>query len=195
MATSSAITPTKRRRTSAFQRLMSVHWWMAGIYPALWGVGLLMVKLDRENPVRSPLYDFHKSLGIVTLMLLTWRIITLLQVWWRKYAKRWPRFSLPWLKLVALHSLLYGFMVGVPLSGFYLSNSFKSQNVRFFGLVMPDLFPENHAALGLARSLHFWLSYVFLAFVILHMIDQWKVVKALWRRFQKWFQKRQQPAN
>ncbi|MGB0562711.1 MAG: cytochrome b, partial [Spirulinaceae cyanobacterium] len=114
METATASPPTKRRRTSAFQRLMSVHWWMAGIYPALWAIGWFMVKLERENPVRSPLYDFHKSLGILTLMLLTWRIVVLLQVWWRKYAKRWPKFSLPWLKLVTLHSLLYGFMVGVP---------------------------------------------------------------------------------
>ncbi|NET09210.1 MAG: cytochrome b [Merismopedia sp. SIO2A8] len=185
----------KRRRNSAFQRLMSVHWWMACIYPALWGVGWFMVHLERENPVRSPLYDFHKSLGILTLMLLTWRIVVLLQVWWRKYTKRRPKFSLPWLKALALHSLLYGFMVGVPLSGFFLSNSFQSQNVKFFGLIVPDIFPQNQAALGLARNLHFWLSYVFLAFVILHMIDQRKVVRALWRRSQKWLQKRRKLAR
>ncbi|MGB0564007.1 MAG: cytochrome B, partial [Spirulinaceae cyanobacterium] len=74
-------------------------------------------------------------------------------------------------------------------------NSFRAQGVKFFGLLMPDLFPQNQAALGLARNLHFWLSYVFLGFVLLHMIDQWKVVKALWRRLSKWIQKRRQPAG
>jgi cytochrome b561 len=32
------------------------------------------------------------------------------------------------------------------------------------------------------RSLHFWLGYTFLAFVILHILDQKKVVRANWRR-------------
>jgi cytochrome b561 len=38
---------------------------------------------------------------------------------------------------------------------------------------------------GLGRSLHFWLSYTFLAFVVLHTIQQWKVVRANWRRLQQ----------
>jgi cytochrome b561 len=33
------------------------------------------------------------------------------------------------------------------------------------------------------RNLHFWLAYTFLAFIILHIVAQWKVAKALWRRF------------
>jgi cytochrome b561 len=74
-------------------------------------------------------------------------------------------------------------MWAVPVSGFFLSNSYKSNNVKFLGLTLPDIFPQNSAILGLARNMHFWLAYIFLAFVVLHMIDQWKVVKALWRRF------------
>jgi cytochrome b561 len=37
----------------------------------------------------------------------------------------------------------------------------------------------------LGRNLHFWLSYSFLAFVLLHTIDQKKVVRANWRRFRQ----------
>jgi cytochrome b561 len=55
--------------------------------------------------------------------------------------------------------------------------------VLFLGITVPDLFPENEDRVELGRSLHFWLSYAFMAFVILHGVDQRKVVLALWRRW------------
>jgi len=70
----------------------------------------------------------------------------------------------------------------VPVAGFLLSNSYKSNIVKFFGIVVPDMFPQNSAMVEVGRSLHFWLGYTFLAFVILHILDQKKVVRANWRR-------------
>jgi cytochrome b561 len=172
----------KPRLNSAFQRLMSVHWWMAGCYLILFVVGTWMAQLER-TPFRNTLYDFHKSIGVLTMALLTWRILTLLQVWWKKYAKRLPKFSPQWLRNFVLHFLMYVFMWVVPISGFFFSNSFRSNNVKFFGLVLPDFFPQNEAIVDVGRSLHFWLSYTFLALILLHTIVQWKVVKANWRRF------------
>ena len=122
-------------------------------------------------------------MGVLTMALLTWRILVLLKVFWLKYKKRLPKFSRQWWSKVALHTLLYVFMWGVPVSGFFFSNSFKGQNVRFFGITLPDLFPQNDALVGLGRNLHFWLSYAFLSLILLHMLERRKVVKANWRRF------------
>jgi cytochrome b561 len=141
-----------------------------------------MARLPREFFVRGSLYDFHKSLGVLTMAFLTWRILTLLRVWWKKYTKRLPKFSKEWYKNFALHAILYVFMWLVPVAGFLLSNSYKSNNVKFFGILLPDLFPQNSAIVDVGRSLHFWLGYTFLAFVILHILDQKKVVRANWRR-------------
>ncbi|MCT0247519.1 cytochrome b [Synechococcus sp. CS-205] len=176
-------TASKPRLTSAFQRLMSIHWWMALCYLALFLGGTLMARLDRDVFLRGSLYDVHKSIGVLTLALLGWRIFVLLQVWWKKYSKRWPKTSPKWWQSVALHAGLYIFMVAVPVAGFLLSNSFKANNVTFFGLPVPDVFPENKGMVEIGRSLHFWLAYVFLCFIILHAMLQWKVVKANWRRF------------
>lgn len=175
-------TVTKPRLNSAFQRLMSVHWWMVGCYLILFCVGTFMAQLPR-TPFRNMLYDFHKSIGVLTMALLTWRILTLLQVMWKKYTKRTPKFSSKWLRNFSLHTLMYVFMWAVPIAGFLLSNSFKANNVSFFGILLPDIFPENKAMVDVGRSLHFWLSYTFLAFIAVHLILQWKVVKANWRRF------------
>jgi cytochrome b561 len=177
----------KRRLSNAFKRLMSVHWWMAICYLILFVVGTFMAQLPREAPFRSSLYDFHKSIGVLTMGLLTWRILVLLQVWWRKYTKRSPKITAAWIQTVALHTSLYLFMWAVPIAGFLLSNSFKANNVKFFGIVLPDIFPQNRAMVEVGRNSHFWLSYTFLAFIVLHSIVQWKVVRANWRRLVGFF--------
>lgn len=141
-----------------------------------------MINLPEDTPVQDAFYNFHKSMGALTMGLLTWRIFILLQVWWRKYTRRLPTLTNEWMKKFALHTVLYLFMLAVPLSGFFLSNSYQSGNVPFFGIRLPDIFPENQAMVELARNLHFWLTYTFLVFIALHGIDQWKVVRATWRR-------------
>lgn len=180
---SQASTTSKPRLTSAFQRLMSVHWWMAAAYLILFIGGTIMSQLPREISFRGMMYDFHKSIGVLSMALLTWRIFVLIQVWWKKYSKRSPKLSPKWWKTFVLHTSLYLFMWAVPIAGFLLSNSFKAKNVSFFGLVLPDMFSQNKEMVEVGRGLHFWLAYTFLAFVILHTIAQWKVVRANWRRF------------
>ena len=183
------VAQAKPRVTSAFQRLMSVHWWLATAYFILFVGGTVMSQLPREVSFRGMMYDAHKSIGILSMALLTWRILVLIQVWWKKYSKRWPKFSSKWWQTFVLHTSLYVFMWAVPIAGFLLSNSFKSNNVSFFGLVLPDIFPQDKAMVEVGRGLHFWLAYTFLAFIILHTIAQWKVVRASWRRFQHFLQK------
>jgi cytochrome b561 len=97
-------TVKKPRLNSAFQRLMSVHWWMAGCYLILFVGGTFMAQLPRTT-FRGLLYDFHKSIGVLTMALLTWRILTLIQVMRKKYMKRLPKFSPQWLKNFGLHAL------------------------------------------------------------------------------------------
>jgi len=172
----------KPRLNSAFKQLMSLHWAMAACYLLLFITGPFMSELQREFFMRNPLYAFHKSVGVLTMALLTLRILTLLRVWWKKYTKRLPKFTKEWYKNFALHATLYVFMWLVPVAGFLLSNSIRNNNVPFFGIVVPDMFPKNPAMVEVGRSLHFWLSYTFLAFAILHLLDQKKVVRANWRR-------------
>lgn len=172
----------KPRLNSAFKQLMSLHWVMSVGYLVLFIGGTFMAQLPRELLIRGPLYDFHKSVGVLTMALLTLRILTLLRAGWKKYTKRLPKFTKEWYKNFALHATLYVFMWLVPVAGFFLSNSFKSNNVKFFGIVLPDVFPQNSAMVEVGRSWHFWLAYAFLAFVILHILGQKKVVRANWRR-------------
>lgn len=180
------LTPTKQspkpRVNSAFKQLWSMHWIMAGCYLVLFLGGTLMVRMPDNMPLQESSYTLHKSVGALTMALLTWRIFLLQRVWWRKYTRRRPKLTSDWIRAVLLHAAIYLFMLSVPISGFFLSNSYQSGNVPLFWITLPDIFPENAAVVDLARDLHFWISYTFLGFIGLHAIDQRKVVRSLWRR-------------
>lgn len=171
-------------KTSAFKQLMSLHWAMFYCYVILFIGGASMARLPTDAIYRSERYDFHEALGTLVIALLTLRILVLLRVWWKKYTRRSPLFTREWWKKVALHSSLYLLMWVVPVTGVFLSNSYEANNIKVLGVVLPDIFPQNSQMVDLGRGLHFWFSYVFLAFAILHIIEQKKVVKAFWRRFQ-----------
>ncbi|MBD1913800.1 MULTISPECIES: cytochrome b/b6 domain-containing protein [unclassified Leptolyngbya] len=175
----------KGRINAAFKQLRLMHWVMAACYVVVFIVGVLMAHAPID-PVRANFYTFHRSMGALTIALLTARIFFLQQVWWRKFIRQRPKMTGAWLRGVLLHTALYVFMIIVPLSGFFLSNSFRSGVVSFFWLVtLPDLFPQNAEVVGLARSLHFWLVYTFFAFVLVHLLEQRKFVQSQWRRFTK----------
>jgi len=174
-------TKPQSRLNSAFKQLWSMHWWMAVCYLVLFVAGFWMVRMP-GGALRGNVYTLHKSIGVLTMALLTLRILILQRVWWRKYTRRFPKITGEWMRMFLLHTAIYVFMLAVPVSGFFLSNSHGSGNVPFFWVTLPDIFPENSAVTALARDMHFWLAYTFLGFIVLHVIEQQKYVRSLWRR-------------
>lgn len=185
--------PTKKPRprlNSAFKHLWSMHWWMAACYLVLFVGGVWMVRMPEDTAVQDYAYTLHKSFGSLTMALLTWRILILQRVWWRKYTRRTPKVTGEWVRTFLLHTAIYIFMFAVPVSGFFLSNSYQSGNVPFFWITtVPDIFPENSAVVDLARNLHFWFAYTFLVFIALHTVDQRKYLRSLSRRLTQALQK------
>ncbi len=145
-----------------------------------------MADLPREVSYRDSLYDFHKTIGVIVMSLLLARIFVLLRVLQYKYRRRQPKRPKNWWQTFALHSALYCFMLLVPLSGYFFSNS-AGYDVIVLGtnVALPRLFAENKQVVDLARSSHFWLSYTFLASIVLHTLAQKKYLRATLRRFSK----------
>ena len=176
----------KGKKKTTAQRLWSLHWLMAAFYLVLFVGGAYMADLPREVSYRGSLYDFHKTLGVIVMSLLLARIFVLLRVLQHKYRRRQPKRTNDWWQTFALHSALYFFMLLVPLSGYFFSNS-SGYDVTIVGtnIALPRLFAENKALADIGRSSHFWLSYTFLAFIILHTVAQKKYLQATLRRFYK----------
>ncbi|MGF1485766.1 MAG: cytochrome b [Prochloraceae cyanobacterium] len=177
----------KPRKKSPAQKLWSLHWWMAFCYLLLFIGGKYMAGLPESLSYRETIFDTHKTLGVVVMSLLLARISLLLWVMLKKYRRR-SKHKKGWLKTVILHTIIYFFMLIVPLSGYFDSNV-GSHDIRIFatGIVLPPLFPPNEQweVSGFADSVHFWISYTFLAFILLHAIDQKKYLRAQVRRFSR----------
>ncbi|MFB8788025.1 MAG: cytochrome b [Potamolinea sp.] len=178
--------PQQAKKKSAAQRLWFLHWLMAAFYLLLFAGGNYMADLPREVSYRGSMYDFHKTLGVIVMSLLLARIFVLLRVIQHKYRRRLPKFTRDWVQTFVLHAGLYFFMLLVPLSGYFFSNSF-GKDVIIFGtnIALPRLFVENKPLAELGRSVHFWLSYSFLSVVVLHMVAQGKYLRSQLRRFSK----------
>jgi cytochrome b561 len=174
------------RLNSIFKQLMSIHWWMAICYLLLFVSSRIMLKLPPGLSVRELSFAAHKSLGVLVLLLLGWRVYILVRVWARKYTKHFPKLTGNWYFKTGLHTLLYILMLSVPLSGYWLSNAHAAHNVSLFGLPMPDIFPVDTASAAQAGAAHNRTSKIFAILICVHFICQYKVVKANWRRLSDW---------
>lgn len=168
---------------------MSVHWWMAICYMLLFHSGETISKHQGEIGDRERILAAHNSFGVLVLLLLGWRVYILVRVWGRKYSKHLPKLTKNWYFKTCLHTLLYLFMLAVPLSGYWLVNASHAHNIGLFGLPMPDIFPVNEAAISPANAAHRQISQAFKILIVMHIIGEYKFVRANWHRFSAWLLK------
>ena len=119
---------------------MSVHWWMAAGYVLLFVGGNAMTHVPEDFPIKGGMYEFHNTVGVTSIALLTWRILTLLRVWGKKYLKRLPKFSPKWYLNTVLHTVMYVFMWMVPVSGVFLTNAYQACPSEDFVLFYSQIF-------------------------------------------------------
>lgn len=97
---------------------ISLHWLMALLIVGMLVVGKLMVQLDDTNPLRFALTQWHKTFGILILLLAVFRIV------WRlthrspphpKGAPKWELFAANF-----SHIVLYSLLFIAPITGWML---------------------------------------------------------------------------
>ena len=143
---------------------IALHWLMALLIPALFGVGLWMTGLDYYSSWYRTAPDLHKSFGI--LLALLWGI-RLLVVWllvkpaaggfgWQQKIAGWA------------HGLMYLLIMAIMVSGYLISTA-DSRGIIVFGLFevpgMGELFPEQADIAGTA---HFYLAWGLIILIVLH---------------------------
>jgi cytochrome b561 len=136
---------------------MGQHWVMALLIFTLFALGWVAVGLPL-SPLKLKLFHWHKSLGLLALLLLVLRVL------WRLLdpAPRPVAGLAAWERYLARsgHLLLYLLMLLMPLSG-WLINSAANFPFRPFGLFpLPDLVQPDKALQADLQRLHlsgFWL--------------------------------------
>jgi cytochrome b561 len=179
----------KFRTNNIFKQLMSLHWWMAICYLLLFHTGEMISKSQGGFGDRELTLELHKSFGVLALLLLGWRVCILLKVWGRKYHKHLPKLTGNWYFRTCLHTVLYLLMFAVPLSGYWLVNVDRANNISLFGLPMPDVFSVNGDVVAQASAAHSQTSRAFKILIVIHIVAQYKFVRANWRRLSAWIVK------
>lgn len=164
--------PVATRETGAPQRWsaasVALHWISAVMILALLGLGWLMTHADFSAASKFDLYQWHKSLGFLSLAFLLLRLAARLA----KTAPPLPPSTPQWERGMALlmHAALYALLLVLVGSGWLLASAaIIAIPTRFFGLfIIPNLVGPNpilQAAMALA---HYWASRLLIALISLH---------------------------
>lgn len=148
--------------------LIILHWGMALLILAAW----FTAEGGRQVRVNPPL--LHFSLGLAVLLLVVPRLIAR---WWGSHPRIEDPQS-PWLNRAAKtgHAVLYLFMIGLPVTGWYAASRLGVA-VSFFGLPLPAIAASVQGAPGPIAEFHETGGTVILILSGLHALI------ALWHQF------------
>lgn len=141
-----------------------VHWGMAlGVF-ALFGLGWWMVGLDYYSPYYQSAPDLHRSVGILLLLLLVFRIF------WRLAnvkpdgldLSRWERGASR-----VVHGAFYVLLIVLMISGYLISTSDGRAIEVFDWFRVPSFVSSKWLADG-AGLIHEWTAYAVMILAALH---------------------------
>lgn len=143
------------------------HWLIAILVIAALVIGTYMVGLSDKDPIKGPIYGFHKATGAVILFLVILRIL-----WrWTNEIPRLPLDMRPILKKTArfVHYSLYIMLVLTPITGLIMS-IYGGHSVSIYGFfTIPAVTTGPTPIAGLTHTIHINLIYFWLAFLTAHV--------------------------
>lgn len=150
---------------SFFSRVL--HWLMAFVIIFMIFLGLFMDEVSKEFEYRMTIYNFHKSIGVLLIFLITVRLIN-------RFINKPPilQNSIPKIERIIAniaHISMYILMFLIPISGYLMSNSYGFP-VSFFSFEMPVLVATNIENAKLFSEAHEFLSFSLLFIIILHIV-------------------------
>jgi len=141
------------------------HWFMAVLILVQIPLGLYAVNL-KLSPLKLDVFLWHKSIGILILLLVTirllWRLNNIIPVALDNNA---------WLQRLAslVHNLLYGLMFLLPLSGWVISSSANIPVKLFWLIPLPSLVDPDPALKLLATEVHYACVVILIITLVMHI--------------------------
>jgi cytochrome b561 len=169
-----------RTRYTFLQRLL--HWLIALIVFGLLAAGFTFWALGYEgtvnlfgNELTNQLYTYHKSFGILILLLMVLRLVL-------RRMNPAPPYDPPLGGVErfvggSVHVLLYIILLAMPIGG-WLATASGGFPVQFFDWELPGLVPKNEALSEQLFLIHGIAGLVLLALVLVHIaaaIKHWKL--------------------
>ncbi|SEG19282.1 cytochrome b [Vibrio hangzhouensis] len=148
---------------SAFFRF--IHFFCALAVFALIPLGFYMKGVGDEQLLIT-LYDLHKSLGVLILAMVIFRIYLRIKIVEPTSSVSHTRLERS-LSFIT-HKSLYALLLIMPVSGWLMSNA-AGFPVSFFGLFeLPYLVAKNDETIGIYQNIHFFAAFALIALIMLH---------------------------
>ena len=143
-----------------------LHWLVAASVLTTLPVSIVMGRVS-QGPTQDFLFNLHKSLGVLILLLMLLRLINRVVA-----GAPPPEPDLePWQRTVssAVHGLLYVLLVTMPIVG-WVANSAYGAPTPFFGLfTLPKLVADNEALAKQLFTLHTWAGFLVILLAGMHI--------------------------
>jgi cytochrome b561 len=143
-----------------------LHWLVAVCVLTSAPVAIAMTRVGKGS-TQDALYNFHKSLGVVILILMILRLINRLAV-----GALAPEAGIePWQKTVSsiVHTSLYVLLLAMPIVG-YIANSAYGATTPFFGLFeIPAIMGKNEQLATQLFTLHRWVGWLVVLLALTHI--------------------------
>jgi cytochrome b561 len=145
------------------------HWAMALLIIAMLPLGLFME--DFPTAIKSDAYGLHKSIGVVLLILIVFRILNRLNHQVKSQVPAMDNALSKNDKIFAKlgHFVFYILIIIMPLSGYLMSNA-AGYPVKLFGIVMPTLIEKSTELQDLFANTHEYIGYAIMAVLALHIL-------------------------
>jgi cytochrome b561 len=150
-----------------------LHWAVAVIAPAVLTVGMIFMFLEFEGTLAAfgkattdLLYTYHKSFGIVVLILMTIRLVVRLA--FGKPAYRPPIAGWERAVSTAVHASLYALLIAQPMLG-WAATAAGGFPVQFFAWNLPGLLAKDEALSRTLYGVHGLFGWLILILVGLHV--------------------------
>ena len=143
-----------------------LHWLVAACILTTAPVAIAMGRVS-AGPTQDNLYNFHKSLGVLILILVILRLVNRIAVG----APIADPGIEPWQKTVSsiVHGSLYVLLLAMPIVG-YIANSAYGASTPFFGLFnLPPIVGKNEALSTQLFTFHRWAGWLLIALVLMHV--------------------------
>lgn len=145
----------------------AVHWLVAGLAVIVVALAWAIPGAPRGTDSRELLLLLHRSVGLLILALMVFRIVWRLTHPPPPLPAGFPRIEA--LAAYADHALLYVLLLVMPLSG-CINAAAAGHSVSFFGLfAIPPLLPEDPLLSQAAIAVHLAVQFLVYALVAIHV--------------------------
>lgn len=143
-----------------------LHWLVALCVLTTVPIGLSL-PYTAPGPFQDGLYNFHKSLGVVILVLMVLRLLNRFIVGApapEPTIERWQRAASS-----AVHGSLYVLLIVQPIVGYWANSAFGASTPMFGMFELPPIVAANQDLAGTLFTIHRWIGILIALLVAVHI--------------------------